>query len=388
MKKYIGLVSFLLLFTLTSCAQNKQNAKKLLSMKALEKMEALAPEKALESPEEAIKLDLTGGVGNQHIKNLGQFKNLQYLSLESCGLNKIPDEVFEMPHLQWLNIRENKLDEIPKAIAKLTELRKLEIGGNSFTELPAEFRKLSKLEYLGLTNSQVKSYPKEFGQLKKLQELVLQNAQVTTLPSQFGELSSLKKIFLNFNPDIDSQQAWDVLAQLPNLEEVVFYGSNVKSLPLKKEGFSKVKKLHLGGDKLDLKQVLTTLGVLPSLEFLYLDQVTSIPSEVSKLTKLKTLILFMDKSSEEEQEKIFINSKNVTSLELLRIRGRYFSVLPKQVGELKQLKTLYIQGQLTTVPEEIKKLKNLKLLNLEMNKFPPEEKARIKKLLPNTEIKF
>ncbi|EAY31628.1 hypothetical protein M23134_05134 [Microscilla marina ATCC 23134] len=48
-----------------------------------------------------------------------------------------------------------------------------------------------------------------------------------------------------------------------------------------------------------------------------------------------------------------------------------------------------MQGNdLTKLPEEIKKLRNLKLLNLKFNNFSDEEKARIKKLLPNTEIKF
>ena len=74
-KTYVW-VMLLLTLTMTSCAQNKQETVKLLSMEALEKIERIHPEKALQKPEEVMKLELTGGSFNDMIPKLKSFKNI------------------------------------------------------------------------------------------------------------------------------------------------------------------------------------------------------------------------------------------------------------------------------------------------------------------------
>ncbi|MGE8712328.1 leucine-rich repeat domain-containing protein, partial [Leptospira interrogans] len=63
--------------------------------------------------------------------------------------------------------------------------------------------------------------------------------------------------------------------------------------------------------------------------------------------------------------------------------------LPKEIGQLKNLYNLGLgTNQLTTLPKEIGQLKKLQWLLLSVNPILPQEKERIRKLLPNCEIRF
>ncbi|MDI7228576.1 leucine-rich repeat domain-containing protein [Leptospira santarosai] len=63
--------------------------------------------------------------------------------------------------------------------------------------------------------------------------------------------------------------------------------------------------------------------------------------------------------------------------------------LSREIVRFQNLKELDLEGnQLKEFPKEIGNLKNLKLLHLSKNRFSPEERKRIRQLLPNCEIYF
>jgi len=63
--------------------------------------------------------------------------------------------------------------------------------------------------------------------------------------------------------------------------------------------------------------------------------------------------------------------------------------LPEAIGYLTNLRLLYLGGDnLTSLPDSIEKLKNLKELAVWTKPLSDDEKVRIKKLLPNTDIYF
>ena len=63
--------------------------------------------------------------------------------------------------------------------------------------------------------------------------------------------------------------------------------------------------------------------------------------------------------------------------------------LPEAIGYLTNLRLLYLLGDnLTSLPDSIGNLKNLKELAVWTNPLSDDEKVRTKKLLPNTDILF
>ncbi|WP_025177421.1 leucine-rich repeat domain-containing protein, partial [Leptospira interrogans] len=60
-----------------------------------------------------------------------------------------------------------------------------------------------------------------------------------------------------------------------------------------------------------------------------------------------------------------------------------------EIGRLQSLTELHLQhNQIATLPDEIIQLQNLRKLTLYENPIPPQELDKIRKLLPNCEIRF
>ncbi|WP_061249960.1 hypothetical protein [Leptospira alstonii] len=80
---------------------------------------------------------------------------------------------------------------------------------------------------------------------------------------------------------------------------------------------------------------------------------------------------------------------SVEDVRILDLSEQNLTVLPKEIGRLKDLQYLNLSyNRLTLLPKEIGQLLNLQELGLQGNSFSPEERERIRKLLPNCEIDF
>ena len=81
---------------------------------------------------------------------------------------------------------------------------------------------------------------------------------------------------------------------------------------------------------------------------------------------------------------------NLTNLGVLNLANNELTSIPEGISNLTNLTWLYLSSNnLTTLPEGISNLTNLKELNLFNNKLiSNSEKARIRKLLPNTDITY
>lgn len=75
------------------------------------------------------------------------------------------------------------------------------------------------------------------------------------------------------------------------------------------------------------------------------------------------------------------------NLKKLGLFGNNISELPASMGELSQLEELYIDANpIEKLPESIGDLKGLKILGIAQTKISTSEKAHIQKLLPNCKI--
>ncbi len=111
---------------------------------------------------------------------LGDWQNLEQLSLRNCGMNVIPVEIGQLKKLTLLDMEGNHITFLPTEIGALTQLEALDLSHNSLRTLPAHIGTLTALEELNLSdNPLLHSLPAEIKLLKNLQELDLRGGNFT-----------------------------------------------------------------------------------------------------------------------------------------------------------------------------------------------------------------
>ncbi len=167
-------------------------------------------------------------------------------------------------------------------------------------------------------------------------ELELADNKLTHLPPEIGKLKNLIYLGLKENP-LSQKEKEKIEKLLPNcsieFDQTVYITHT--------DAFAENDKAYV----LDLSFV--RLVVIPFL--------------IEEIRKLETLYLFRNRIDE-----IFFD-----------------------ITRLSNLRKLYLShNELTHLPDEIKELKKLEYLDLRANPISEQEKAKIKKLLPNCKIVF
>ncbi|CAM9406930.1 unnamed protein product [Ectocarpus sp. 6 AP-2014] len=147
--------------------------------------------------------------------------NLTVLSLKSCKLRRLDDDVAELrclkelyletnlilnlPEtftrlrmLEILDAKKNRLQDCPEAIGSLSLLKRLELDGNRLEVLPPSLSQLTQLEVLTLSSNHVYQLPDEIVGLAKLKTLDVNGNMLTHLPPGFGALR-LRSLKLSYN---------------------------------------------------------------------------------------------------------------------------------------------------------------------------------------------
>jgi chromosome segregation ATPase len=112
------------------------------------------------------------------------------------------------------------------------------------------------------------------------------------------------------------------------------------------------------------------------------DQLSDILLNKPDLSKVTYLDILEGKNPLDIEQLVSILS-HAESIETLRLDGNRLIALPKEIGNLKQLRNLYVDGNLlTSLPKEIGNLRNLKHLYLWENKLTelPKEIYELPKL--------
>lgn len=163
------------------------------------------------------------------------------------------------------------------------------------------------------------------------------------------------------------------------------YEDFIKNLPLELLRYQNNLEI-LGVVRGDIKEVpawVGKLGKLASVQFLD-QEIKSLPQEIGDLKKLTHL-----KLGGNYLETLPKEIGGLTKLEVLLLQGNKLTSIPIEIGNLKNLRILDLSSNfLTTLPEEIKHLERLEYLYLGGNYLSNEEKDRIKKIIPNTNVFF
>ncbi|XP_022251317.1 leucine-rich repeat-containing protein 40-like isoform X2 [Limulus polyphemus] len=326
-------------------------------------------------------------------EDIGQLTLLEHLDLSYNRLRSIPYTLGYLTHLWKLNLSNNKLKFLPPEVGNMCALRCLDITHNALTKLPDEIGSLSKLEQLFVRHNQLVCLPflKSCTSLKELQAgnnritevpqelletiksvkiLDLRDNKISTLPEEITILQELERLDLSNN----SLSSGKVLNNIP--EELVKKAAEeeVTSINLSKNALtdispcldilaSKVSELNLAFNKFSsLPQLVGNFSKL-----LYLDlrnnQLGDLPLELSKLSTLRELYLCNNRFEKiptvvftfDKLEILFASDNRITSinvlgltklpiLTVLDLRNNNITNVPPELGNLRQLRSLVLEG--------------------------------------------
>ena len=127
----------------------------------------------------------------------GQLAGITRLDL-SCGLTKLPDEVFALADtLEVLNLSNNRLRELPD-LSRLHRLKVLFCSDNDFTEVPGHLGAHPSLRMVGFKSNRIRHVPAS-ALSPHLRWLILTANEIETLPDTIGRCTGLEKVALAGN---------------------------------------------------------------------------------------------------------------------------------------------------------------------------------------------
>ncbi|CAG5081437.1 COR domain-containing protein [Parvicella tangerina] len=110
----------------------------------------------------------------------------QVVDLRNCGLDEIPEELFNHPDIVSIDLGNDNYMEVERR--------------NNIKNVPPEISKISRLSILNLENNQVEHVSEQLAQLKNLKKLNLENNRLKELSEKIANMSGLKELILYDNP--------------------------------------------------------------------------------------------------------------------------------------------------------------------------------------------
>jgi len=168
---------------------------------------------------------------------------IKWLSLNNCGLSKVPEIIREFKSLEGLTLRRNVIEILPEWIGDFKQLEFLDIANNQLKEIPESVGNLQGLRQLKLQHNKLKRIPCSIGNLNRLEMLFANDNIIETLPESIGRLISLNDFVIGRNSLKSIPESIGYMSSLKNLDirenpikelpDSILYIKNLKSLNLK-----------------------------------------------------------------------------------------------------------------------------------------------------------
>lgn len=250
---------------------------------------------------------------------------------------------------------------LTKLIKKCTNLEKLTIFNTKLNYLPPEIGNLIKLKELNIVACRLKELPCEIGNLVNLEILNISDNELTTLPKEISRLQNLKEINLQ-----DRYQTSNPITKIPEeIFDLPFIVKQNIELETKEiyffcphnDRYNNTKSLEL----IDCI-VSSRINKLKHLQCIKFRYVKYLPDEIGELENLRSIYIHSD-----TLKKLPSSIGKLKKLYELTLKCKLLTHLPPEIGDLENLKRLSLDSceQLSHLPPEICKLKKLYHLGLE-----------------------
>ena len=197
--------------------------------------------------------------------------------------------------------------------------------------------------------------------------------------------SHLEQIILTFDTTKKNSFTIDMALQSPDKVEVLILEKNdIIRLSEQSIIFSNLKVIRINYTNLDTFPVfIREYKTLVELD-LSNNKIKSIPHWIVELEYLESINL-----ENNRLDSINLSTFKLINLRKLDLNNNQISLIPSQIEGLKQLEILNLESnKLKKLPKQIKSLNNLKKLMLWYNFLGKNEIKKIKKLLPNTNVRI
>lgn len=360
----------------------------------------------------------------ESIRNFRKLKSLTLRRCHSVSLEKLFEQIKDLPLLEELHIVFSEKAKLPENIGLLTRVKTLNLNGNKLNVLPENMAKMSSLQSINLHNnpyldfdasvevlSKIKSLKSikasgcklstigdGIGKLTQIESLDLNLNSIKTLPNAIDGMSNLKHINLSKNNQLNSIQLFSSISKLPKLEKIEITDCALKEISPAIGSLTQIKVLDASNNPLE--KIPNEIGNLTSLEELYLGTHTltttkiplnSIPTSIGQCTQLKKIDLrfcsiaefpasmsqltnlqYLDASQNKLTEfPKFL--KSLTQMQYLDLSHNKINQFPDDIGTLAlSLEVLMIEAnfispfaeKINNIPPSIARFKNLKKLSL------------------------
>ena len=145
---------------------------------------------------------------------------LEALRLSHNPLKQLPPTLSRLPRLEYLGLRDTSV-----AVLKdlhFPDLFALDLGECGLEQIPEPVFDLRRLESLHLDHNPILHLPDALAQLPRLRYLDLSYIQATRLPEAFVTCPRLERLYLLRDDSMDWHQVADILRQIPSLRHVYF----------------------------------------------------------------------------------------------------------------------------------------------------------------------
>lgn len=318
-------------------------------------------------------------------RGIGNLSNLEFLCLSGNRLEDLPD-VFQNLDLKDLYLSENRLRQVPAPVLQIKALTKLSVACNQLRKLPEAIGHLPNLEFLDLSYNEISYLPKSLAELQALAQINMAfNPLGDEVPRELCELKGLR--VLNFDYT-GVKVIPDAMGNLRNLETLQASGNPFEypfNLLYFRDPMLLVRffcpdttELNLSG--CGLQTVPRSIALLKSLERLDLsdNNIVSLPVELGELKNLTELNLegnpleypFRQLRCDDFGNARTVHFLNTDIQELNLSQAALVDIPPLLLRHTQHLQALNLaSNRIKMLPDEFSELKMLTNLTLDNNGF-------------------
>ncbi|KAJ7948631.1 Plant intracellular Ras-group-related LRR protein [Quillaja saponaria] len=261
---------------------------------------------------------------------------LQKIILAHNNIQKLKEDLRNLPLLTVLNVSHNKLSDLPAAIGELPSLKSLDVSYNLILKIPEEIGSATSIVKLDCSSNQLKELPCTLGGCLDLSDLKVSNNVITYLPEDLANCSKLAKLDVEGNKITTISKnlfsSWTMLTEL-NASRNLLDG-----IPESIGSLSCLIRLDLHQNRIS-SIPSSIMGCCSLVEF-YMgsNALSTLPVEIGALSHLGTLDLRSNKLNEYPVEACKLR------LSLLDLSNNSLSGLPPEMGKMTNLRKLLLSG--------------------------------------------